>query len=68
MQRVARGSAQKQEQQANHVLSATVIPYQEPPAKADNAEIGSSLSTTLPMAAMFMRNKMIGWYGPFAGG
>ena len=40
---------------------ATVIPYQEPEAKQDAQDMSSSLSSTLPMAAMFMRNKMIGW-------
>jgi hypothetical protein len=39
----------------------TVIPYQEPEIKGDQADMSSSLSSTLPMAAMFTRNKMIGW-------
>lgn len=38
-----------------------VIPYQEPEAKQDAQDMSSSLSSTLPMAAMFMRNKMVGW-------
>ncbi|KFH46586.1 hypothetical protein ACRE_026090 [Hapsidospora chrysogenum ATCC 11550] len=38
-----------------------IIPYQEPEVKGDTADMSSSLSSTLPMAAMFMRNKMIGW-------
>jgi len=38
-----------------------IIPYQEPEAKQDAQDMSSSLSSTLPMAAMFMRNKMIGW-------
>jgi hypothetical protein len=42
--------------------ATTVIPYQEPPAKGDNVEFQSTLSSTLPMAAIFMRNKYIGWY------
>ncbi|KAK3900841.1 hypothetical protein C8A05DRAFT_35503 [Staphylotrichum tortipilum] len=38
-----------------------VIPYQEPPPKGDSVEFQSTLSSTLPMAAIFMRNKYIGW-------
>lgn len=41
---------------------ATVIPYQEPAAK--EGAIGDMLSTvitSLPMAAMFTRNKYIAW-------
>ena len=38
-----------------------VIPYQEPAPKGDNIEFGSTISSTLPMAAIFMRNKYIGW-------
>ncbi|KAL2269625.1 hypothetical protein VTJ83DRAFT_1809 [Remersonia thermophila] len=38
-----------------------VIPYQEPPAKGDVVEFQSTLASTLPMAAIFMRNKYIGW-------
>ncbi|EON99556.1 hypothetical protein UCRPA7_4851 [Phaeoacremonium minimum UCRPA7] len=38
-----------------------VIPYQEPVAKSDSPELSSTLSSTLPMAAIFMRNKFIGW-------
>ncbi|KAM0804974.1 hypothetical protein BDR22DRAFT_833001 [Usnea florida] len=37
-----------------------IIPYKEPPAeKAD--DIANTMATTLPMVAMFTRNKMIGW-------
>ncbi|KAK0655861.1 hypothetical protein B0T16DRAFT_451489 [Cercophora newfieldiana] len=38
-----------------------IIPYQEPPAKSDSPEFGSTLSSTLPMAAVFMRNRYVGW-------
>ncbi|KAH8886727.1 hypothetical protein GQ53DRAFT_827701 [Thozetella sp. PMI_491] len=38
-----------------------IIPYQEPAGKGDNVEFQSTLSSTLPMAAIFMRNKYIGW-------
>lgn len=39
-----------------------IVPYQEPAAKAgENAEFGSTVSSTLPMAAIFTRNKYIGW-------
>lgn len=39
-----------------------VIPYQEPKAKSDTTDFSSTMATTLPMAAMFTRNKFIGWY------
>ncbi|KAI2466767.1 hypothetical protein F4781DRAFT_339146 [Annulohypoxylon bovei var. microspora] len=39
-----------------------VVPYQEPGAKAgDSGEFSSTLSSTLPMAAIFTRNRYIGW-------
>ncbi|KAK3336848.1 hypothetical protein B0T19DRAFT_410756 [Cercophora scortea] len=38
-----------------------VIPYQEPVAKGDSSDFSSTLSSTLPMAAIFMRNRYIGW-------
>ncbi|KAI1090043.1 hypothetical protein F5B19DRAFT_494782 [Rostrohypoxylon terebratum] len=39
-----------------------VVPYQEPgPKSGDNAEFSSTLSSTLPMAAIFTRNRYIGW-------
>ncbi|KAH6630377.1 hypothetical protein B0J18DRAFT_100248 [Chaetomium sp. MPI-SDFR-AT-0129] len=38
-----------------------IIPYQEPAAKGDNVEFQSTISSTLPMAAIFLRNKYIGW-------
>jgi hypothetical protein len=38
-----------------------IIPYQEPAAKGDNVEFQSTISSTLPMAAIFMRNKYVGW-------
>ncbi|KAH0438020.1 hypothetical protein CKAH01_04917 [Colletotrichum kahawae] len=38
-----------------------IVPYQEPRAKGENAEFSSTLSSTLPMAAMLTRNKFIGW-------
>ncbi|KAK5086325.1 hypothetical protein LTS08_004365 [Lithohypha guttulata] len=42
------------------VAKEAVIPYVEP--KDDKAsEFGSTLSSSLPMAAMFTRNRMIGW-------
>jgi len=42
-------------------IDDVVIPYQEPTAKGDSAEFGSTLSSTLPMAAVFMRNRYVGW-------
>ncbi|ETS77843.1 hypothetical protein PFICI_09905 [Pestalotiopsis fici W106-1] len=38
-----------------------VVPYQEPAAKGDSADFSSTLSSTLPMAAIFTRNRYIGW-------
>ncbi|KOS19944.1 Uncharacterized protein ESCO_005715 [Escovopsis weberi] len=38
-----------------------IVPYQEPAAKGETAELASTLSSTLPMAAMFTRNKFVGW-------
>ncbi|KAI1362643.1 hypothetical protein F5Y08DRAFT_329980 [Xylaria arbuscula] len=40
-----------------------VVPYMEPPAAKDgeSPEFSSTLSSTLPMAAIFTRNKYIGW-------
>ncbi|KAK1641371.1 hypothetical protein BDP81DRAFT_390638 [Colletotrichum phormii] len=38
-----------------------IVPYQEPKAKGDSTELSSTLSSTLPMAAMLTRNKFIGW-------
>ncbi|KAI0397682.1 hypothetical protein F5Y17DRAFT_414248 [Xylariaceae sp. FL0594] len=40
-----------------------IVPYQEPPASSanDSPEFSSTLSSTMPMAAIFTRNKYIGW-------
>ncbi|KAJ9133460.1 hypothetical protein NKR19_g9049 [Coniochaeta hoffmannii] len=38
-----------------------IIPYQEPAPSGDSADFSSTLSSTLPMAAIFMRNRYIGW-------
>ncbi|KAL7621109.1 hypothetical protein AAE478_008422 [Parahypoxylon ruwenzoriense] len=40
-----------------------VVPYQEPGPKGGEtaAELSSTLSSTLPMAAIFTRNRYIGW-------
>lgn len=38
-----------------------IIPYQEPAASGDSTDFSSTLSSTLPMAAIFMRNRYIGW-------
>lgn len=44
------------------LVRITVIPYQEPLAKSEGADVSSTLSQTLPMAAIFTRNRYIGWY------
>ncbi|KAI4604487.1 hypothetical protein KJ359_000625 [Pestalotiopsis sp. 9143b] len=38
-----------------------VVPYQEPASKGDASDFSSTLSSTLPMAAIFTRNRYIGW-------
>ncbi|KZF22407.1 hypothetical protein L228DRAFT_248082 [Xylona heveae TC161] len=38
-----------------------VIPYISPEKEKSEGDISSTMSTTLPMAAMFTRNKMVGW-------
>ncbi|KAJ5460150.1 uncharacterized protein N7458_001702 [Penicillium daleae] len=37
------------------------IPYVDPPKSTNDADMSSTMSSTMPMAAMFMRNRMIGW-------
>ncbi|CAL3968078.1 unnamed protein product [Diplocarpon coronariae] len=38
-----------------------IIPYQTPAAKEAASNLSGTLGSTLPMAAMFTRNKFIGW-------
>ncbi|KAG9778262.1 hypothetical protein KCU88_g4343, partial [Aureobasidium melanogenum] len=38
-----------------------VIPYVEPKEEKP-ADLGSTLTSTMPMAAMFTRNRMLGWF------
>ncbi|KAL2866017.1 translation initiation factor SU [Aspergillus lucknowensis] len=37
------------------------IPYVDPPKDKSDADMTGAMSSTMPMAAMFMRNRMIGW-------
>ncbi|EME86569.1 uncharacterized protein MYCFIDRAFT_181995 [Pseudocercospora fijiensis CIRAD86] len=37
-----------------------IVPYSEPENK-DSNDFQSTMSSTLPMAAMFTRNKLLGW-------
>ncbi|KAJ5162358.1 hypothetical protein N7492_007750 [Penicillium capsulatum] len=37
------------------------IPYVDPPKSSNDADMSSTMSSTMPMAAMFTRNRMIGW-------
>ncbi|GFF27091.1 hypothetical protein IFM61606_01782 [Aspergillus udagawae] len=37
------------------------IPYIEPPKDKNEADMSGVMSSTMPMAAMFTRNRMIGW-------
>lgn len=47
--------------EANRNSFSAVVPFQEPKNKKDPAEFGSTLASTMPMAAMFTRNKFVGW-------
>ncbi|KAG6013525.1 hypothetical protein E4U54_006624 [Claviceps lovelessii] len=38
-----------------------IVPYQEPSSANDKPEFASTIASTLPMAAMFTRNRYIGW-------
>ncbi|KAI8937557.1 hypothetical protein NX059_005273 [Plenodomus lindquistii] len=38
-----------------------IVPYAEPTKKGDETDMSSTMASTLPMAAIFTRNKMIGW-------
>ncbi|KAM7222858.1 hypothetical protein V8F06_001756 [Rhypophila decipiens] len=37
-----------------------IIPYQEPAAKGETGDLQSTIASTLPMAAIFMRNRYVG--------
>ncbi|KAG9247405.1 translation initiation factor SUI1 [Calycina marina] len=41
--------------------SDLIVPYQAPVAKESSGDIAGTMGSTLPMAAMFMRNKYVGW-------
>ena len=38
-----------------------IIPYQRPLEKESAQDISGTIGSTLPMAAMFTRNKFVGW-------
>ncbi|WPH01429.1 Hypothetical protein R9X50_00427500 [Acrodontium crateriforme] len=38
-----------------------IVPYMAPKEDKDSSDIQSTMASTLPMAAIFTRNKMIGW-------
>ncbi|KAI6247257.1 hypothetical protein HI914_04262 [Erysiphe necator] len=38
-----------------------IIPYQLPVVKESSSDFSGTLGNTLPMAAMFTRNKFVGW-------
>ncbi|KAH8197476.1 hypothetical protein TruAng_008371 [Truncatella angustata] len=38
-----------------------IVPYQAPAGKGESSDFSSTLSSTLPMAAIFTRNRYIGW-------
>jgi len=48
-------------------IAVAVVPYQEPVTKGDNVDFSSTMSSTLPMAAIFMRNRFVGWYEDLLG-
>lgn len=43
------------------LIPFAVIPYQIPAPKEGASDISGTLGSTLPMAAMFTRNKFMGW-------
>ncbi|KAJ9622751.1 Eukaryotic translation initiation factor eIF-1 [Taxawa tesnikishii (nom. ined.)] len=38
-----------------------IVPYMEPANQKNDADVQGTMASTLPMAAIFTRNKMIGW-------
>ncbi|KAH8589181.1 hypothetical protein B0O99DRAFT_637431 [Bisporella sp. PMI_857] len=38
-----------------------IVPYQAPASKDNSSDFSGTLGSTLPMAAMFTRNKFVGW-------
>ncbi|KAF2691506.1 hypothetical protein K458DRAFT_1518 [Lentithecium fluviatile CBS 122367] len=38
-----------------------IVPYAEPTKDKSDGDMASTMASTLPMAAIFTRNKMIGW-------
>lgn len=38
-----------------------IVPYMPPEKEKDGQDVSSTMASTLPMAAIFTRNKMIGW-------
>ncbi|CEJ92160.1 hypothetical protein VHEMI07828 [[Torrubiella] hemipterigena] len=40
-----------------------IVPYQQPVKQSDAGDMSSTISSTMPMAAMFTRNKYVGWAG-----
>ncbi|TGZ79639.1 hypothetical protein EX30DRAFT_372938 [Ascodesmis nigricans] len=38
-----------------------IVPYTRPAAKEEGPDISTTFATALPMAAMFTRQKMVGW-------
>ncbi|KAL1611645.1 hypothetical protein SLS59_000364 [Nothophoma quercina] len=38
-----------------------IVPYAEPAKDKSDGDMSSTMASTLPMAAIFTRNKMIGW-------
>nr|POF16712.1 uncharacterized protein CFP56_71353 [Quercus suber] len=38
-----------------------VVPYTEPKQEKESQDMQGTMASTLPMAAIFTRNKMIGW-------
>ncbi|KAF2228784.1 hypothetical protein EV356DRAFT_494908 [Viridothelium virens] len=38
-----------------------IVPYREPQKSKDETDVTSTMSSTLPMVAIFTRNKLVGW-------
>lgn len=58
-----RGNRERMGQLLTVERRCAVVPYQEPTGSSDKADFSSTISSTMPMAAMFTRNKYVGWYG-----
>ncbi|KAL2122213.1 hypothetical protein VTJ04DRAFT_2668 [Mycothermus thermophilus] len=52
---------QHKEKEKDMRSAELIVRYEEPAAKGDVVEFSTTLASTLPMAAVFTRNKYISW-------